>query len=318
MKIGVSFSGGVDSTITALILKKINYRINCFYLENNIKNELKCCNSEKEILNCLKILPIIKSKIKIINITKIYIKKILKLLIKKYKKGFSINPDIICNNKIKFKYLIKKKKYIFAFGHYVKKKKKFIEISRDIKKDQTYFIYKIINKKLKRFFFPLEYWKKKEVKYFVKYLNIICNQKTTGICFINNRKFFLFIKKYIKSKGKIINKKKKTIYKYKNLFFKTIGQKIKKKEYIYKKKKKNIFVVNSNKNTLLYTRIFNINFFIKKKFFYYAKCNSRSNLKKFIFLKKKIKFIYPVKKINIGQSIVVYKNKKCIGGGEVN
>ncbi|MGX7589494.1 aminomethyltransferase beta-barrel domain-containing protein [Candidatus Vidania fulgoroideorum] len=323
MNIKLAFSGGIDSTTSLFILTKLLYSINCFFFENNIKNEFNNCSSKKEIIKCFKILKKINSKIKILNISKNFKKKIFKKIIKEYKKGKTINPDIICNKKIKFRYLKKKN---CAFGHYAKKKKNKLKISSDKNKDQTYFIYKII-KNIKNFFFPLSNWKKKEVKYLINFLNLKCNKKSKGICFIYNNNFFSFIKKFIKSKGIIFYKKKK-ICNYKNLYFQTIGQRLKKninkKCYIYKKKYGNIFVVKNNKNTLLYKRKFEIkNFIIKKTInkIYHAKYNSRSKLKKIFILKKKkkliINFIYPIKNINIGQSIVIYEKKYCIGGGEV-
>ncbi|MGX7576509.1 hypothetical protein ACWNYI_00625 [Candidatus Vidania fulgoroideorum] len=248
-KIMISLSGGIDSSFCAFFLKKIKYHTICYYLENNIKNENKFCGSEEDIIYCYKICRILKIKLKIINSNSFFYKKIFLKLLKKYKKGLSYNPDIYCNFLIKFNFLIKKikkKKFFrFAFGHYAISNGKNLMCSLDKNKDQTYFLYKIIiNKYFSKFFFPLGMWKKKLTKHIVNFLNFpnYKRKSSKGICFINNINFGKFIKKYIKSKGKIyINE---TLYykKYINMYYMSLNQRIReniinKRHYIYKKKK---------------------------------------------------------------------------------
>ncbi|WP_458659068.1 adenine nucleotide alpha hydrolase family protein [Candidatus Vidania fulgoroideorum] len=325
MKIAISLSGGVDSTLVTLILKKLKYDVYCFYFENNIFNEKKLCNSHNEIKKCIKIVQLIGAKIKIINTTKLFKNKIFLKLIKSYKKGYAINPDIICNKRIKFGFFIKKfkKKYMkFSFGHYVNKKNNNILIHKDFKRDQSYFMHDINKKYIKYIFFPLSLWKKKETKYINYFLNLKNNKSSKGICFIYNCNFGKYIKKFIKSKGSIINKNKKKISSYKNLYYQILGQRVNKKignkkNYIFNKKKKNIYVVNNSRNTLLYSRfIFVTNEKIIKRILninlneIFIKTNSQSQIKKGFLLFNnsilKIVFIYPLRKINKGQSVVIY------------
>ncbi|MGX7582832.1 aminomethyltransferase beta-barrel domain-containing protein [Candidatus Vidania fulgoroideorum] len=332
-KIVISLSGGIDSSFTAFILKKLKYNIYCFYLENNIKNEENNCQSEEDIFYCYKITTMLRSKLKVINSSNIFYKKVFLNLIKMYKKGYSYNPDINCNYFIKFDYLIKKIKlkfYKLAFGHYAISDGKNLSLSNDENKDQTYFLYKILKlETFNKFLFPLGKWKKKFVKYvsnFLLFPNI--NRKSSkGICFINNKNFGNFIKNFIKSKGIIFINEKPTNIIYKNIYYLSLCQRLKKnslnkKYYVYKKKNKNIYITTKN-NLLLKNRIYRLKkFFLKKKYIkVFCKINSCSKFKLCYLIKKKtylnVIFLYPINKIIRGQHLVFYKKKICIGGGEI-
>ncbi|MGX7586219.1 aminomethyltransferase beta-barrel domain-containing protein [Candidatus Vidania fulgoroideorum] len=331
-KIIVAFSGGIDSSICSFILKKLNYKLICCYLENNIKNDLNKCTSEEDIYYCYRICKIFKIKIKILNSNNYFYKKIFIKLIKEYEKGFSYNPDIYCNYLIKFNYLIKNLKnkfYKYAFGHYAINNKNLL-CAYDKKKDQTYFIYKIIkNKNFNKYLFPIGKWKKIFIRYLAIYLILpnVERKSSKGICFIFNKKFCSFIGKFIKSKGKIFVNDIEYYKKYKNLYYSSLGQRIKMKinndkHFIYKKKNKNIYLTKK-KNTLLYKRIYLINecFILKKNNFYKCKLNSRNkfNFCFILFYKKyyKVVLLYPLRIISIGQHIVFYKKNICLGGGKI-
>ncbi|MGX7589636.1 aminomethyltransferase beta-barrel domain-containing protein [Candidatus Vidania fulgoroideorum] len=277
MKIISLLSGGVDSTISTLILKKLKIFFYSIYIKTVCK--------KKEIIRCIEISKFINIKIKIIKDKKY--KKILKKLIKNYKKNKSMNPDIICNKKIKFFF----KNKIITTGHYAKKIKNKIKESIDKKKDQTYFLCEL--KKKKKVFFPIGFFLKKQIIFLCKFLIFKNNESSRGVCFLNNTKNIF--KKNFSVIGQCA---------------KTVGE----KKYIYKKKGNNIFITKK-KNTKLYKRIFYIKFKKNEKFD--AKINSRSKKIKCFTCKGKIIFIYPVRNINPGQYIVFYKKKYLIGGYKI-
>ncbi len=348
-KVIVALSGGVDSSVTIWILKQIGFYIECVFIkcweEDDKKN---FCNSKKDYKDSKKICKYLNVKLHKINFSLEYWNKVFKIFIKEQKKNKTLNPDILCNKKIKFGLFIKlsikilKANYI-STGHYVNKirKKKIYLLYKGIDKikDQSYFLYNLNQKQIKKCIFPLGNYYKKNIRKIASNLNLINSKKkdSMGICFIGKKNFKFFIKKYIKNNpGKIVNINNETIGLHKGLFYYTIGQRknlnIKKKRstkpyYVIKKdKKKNkLIVVEGKKNILLYYKglyIKKIHFIhIKKKINYLiCKIKTRHQQKETsckIFFKKKIKVIFskPIYAITPGQSAVFYKKNICLGGG---
>ncbi len=345
----VALSGGVDSSVSIWILKQLGYKIKCVFIKcwqekKNIKN--KTCNYKKDYKDCKNVCKLFNVKLYLIDFTYEYWNMVFSKFIKKLKKNILINPDILCNKIIKFNLFIKfsikiLKADFIATGHYaIKYKKKnsyFLLKGIDNKKDQTYFLYTLNQKQLKKCIFPIGNYYKKKIRDIAKNLNLINYKKkdSYGICFIGKKNFFKFIKKYIKEKpGIIINSKKEFLGIHKGLHFYTIGQrknlnldiKQKKAYYVIKKKiKKNKLIVSSKKKKLLYKGLYikKIHFINKikkiKKLKCYIKIRSQQykNISCLIFFLKKIKIIFkkPILSICPGQSAVFYKKKICIGGG---
>ncbi len=349
-KVIVALSGGVDSSVTAWILKQLGYHVECVFMkcweENDNKN---FCNSMKDYKDAKKICILLNIKLHKINFSTEYWNKVFKIFIKEQKKAKTPNPDILCNKEIKFNIFLKfslnvlKGKFI-STGHYVIKYKKNKNIlllkGKDKKKDQSYFLYILTQKIIKKCIFPLGYLYKKNVRKIAKNLNLInYNKKSSkGICFIGKKNYFKFIKKYINIKpGKIINTKKKYIGKHLGLSFYTIGQR--KNLNINNRKTIPFFVTNKNikynqlivaegiKNKNLYSKKIYIKkiHFINPKYKKFKKiiCNikirhqQKENIKCKILINKKIKIILKKKifAITPGQSAVFYRKNICLGGG---
>ncbi len=345
-KIILALSGGIDSSVSLWILKKLGYKVKCVFIqcwENNKKN----CNIKKDYKDSKKICKKFNIKLYYINLSYEYWNKVFKIFIKNQKKSKHINPDILCNKKIKFDIFLNfalnilKGDYI-STGHYVKKKywkKNYIILkSLDKNKDQSYFLYTLKQNQIKKCIFPLGNYYKKNVRIIAKNLNLINSKKkdSTGICFIGKKNFFNFIKKYIKFKpGKIITLKKKIIGIHKGLPFYTIGQRKKLNinigqhtpYYVAKKniKKNELIVVKGINNKNLYS----IGLYIKKIHFIYKIKNKKKifckiktryrqkDVKCKIYFKKKIIVIFkkPIFAVTYGQSAVFYKKNLCLGGG---
>lgn len=343
----IAMSGGIDSSVSAWILKKIKYKIIAAFMINWKDNKNNCYR--KDLIYVKKICNFLNIELKILNYSYLYKKKIFKKFIKNYKKGVTPNPDIDCNKKIKFKallnYTIKIGAYKLATGHYARIKKnnndyKLIN-SKDKKKDQTYFLYKLNNFQLSKLIFPVGNLYKKEVRLIAKKLNLPNKDKkdSKGICFIENYKFKNFLNIYIKKKfGYILNSKNKIIGIHDGFFFYTIGQKKNIKvidnknycsQYVFKKNnKKNIIYVDKNINNLwllsLGAIIDNLNWIKKPQNNKYYKSKIRHSKSYIIcflrYINKKmiiIKFNKLQWGLAIGQSIVFYKKNICLGGGVI-
>ncbi len=348
-KVIVALSGGVDSSVTIWILKQLGFNVECLFIKCWEEDNLKFCNFKKDYLDALNICKKLKTKLHKINFSYEYWNNVFKIFIKEQKKSKTPNPDILCNKEIKFNYFLKfsiknLKANFVSTGHYVKKirKKNIFLLLKGIdkKKDQSYFLYLINQKQIKKFIFPLGNYYKKDIRKIALNLKFKNAKKksSTGICFIGKRKYKYFIKKFIKNKpGKIIDIKNKKILGYhKGLFYYTIGQrknlyiKSNKPYYVIKKKKNsnNLIVAQGIKNKFLYSKgiyIKKIHFIhlIKKYKIIFCNVKTRYQQKeipcKIIFNKNiKIIFKYNIFAITPGQSAVFYKKNICLGGGIIN
>ncbi len=346
-KIIVALSGGVDSSITAWILKKLGFNVECVFMKNWEEKNNKKCHFKQDFLDAKSVCKKFKIKLHKINFSYEYWEKVFKIFIKELKNNKTPNPDILCNKEIKFNIFLKfaikilKADYI-STGHYVIKKRKkniFLLLKGiDNKKDQSYFLYKITQKQIQKCIFPLGNFYKNKVRKIAINIKIKNAKKkdSTGICFIGKKKYKNFIKKYIKNKpGNIINiENKKIIGFHKGLFYYTIGQRKNlniinnnKSYYVIKKKKKTneLIVIQKKKKKYIYSKgayIKKIHFIhLNKKYKkIFCKIKTRNQQKEIsckIKIKKKIKLIFkkPIFAITPGQSIVLYKKNICLGGG---
>lgn len=239
-KILLAISGGVDSSVAALLLKKQGYEVIGAFMVNwsDTKNKItgECAwREEKKI--AMKIAAKLEIKFITLNFEKLYKKDVVDIMFKNYQKGITPNPDIDCNNKIKFPLLIKEAKKLkcdfIATGHYarIKKTKDKYELLRakDESKDQSYFLYRIKQNELKKVLFPIGKYTKKQVREIAKKNNFPnYNKKSTvGICFIGKVNLKEFLQKKIKpKKGIILDPNGNKIGEHDGIFYYTIGQRI--------------------------------------------------------------------------------------------
>jgi tRNA-specific 2-thiouridylase len=234
-------SGGVDSSVAALLLKKQGYEVIGAFMKNwsDTKDPLTGkCAWRTERKYALKIASQLNISLITLDFEKEYRKDVIDKMFDKYKKGITPNPDIDCNQKIKFPLLLKEAKKrninLIATGHYarVKKNKKGIyELLRgkDESKDQSYFLYKINQEELSHCLFPIGDYSKEQIRkiaeknHFPNY-----NKKgTVGICFVGKVNLKKFLQKSIKSKkGKILDPEGKIIGEHDGIYYYTIGQRL--------------------------------------------------------------------------------------------
>jgi len=259
IKVLVAISGGVDSSVAAMLMKKKGYEVIGAFMKNwsNTTNPEEC-NWRIERQMAIKISTLLKIPLLTFDFEKQYRKEVVKKMFKDYKKGITPNPDIDCNDKIKFPLLIKEAKKLDAdfvvTGHYARiketkvslinpsfkivlktnkktKVKKRYELLRakDETKDQSYFLYRIKQNELKYLKFPIGNYTKKQVREIAKENNFpnFDKKSTVGICFIGKINLKEFLKKRIKpKKGKILNPDKKIIGEHDGIYYYTIGQRL--------------------------------------------------------------------------------------------
>lgn len=298
-KVLLGLSGGVDSAVSALLLKNQGYNVIGAFMINfsDTKNKLTGdCNYLEDKKDAQKIASILNIPLKIFNFEKQYKKQVLNQMFNSYKKGLTPNPDSLCNKIIKFPMLWHEAKkrninYI-ATGHYIKKIEKgnkyFLKIPKDKNKDQSYFLYDLTQKDLKHTLFPIADLTKQKVRKIAK-ANKFPNWNkhgTRGICFVGKIPMKTFLEQKIKRKqGKILDEKNNVIGTHNGIMFYTIGERIKEipnettifpefrnkygKLYVAQKNKKtNIITAVSDNHPLLYKKEFNlinINFINKIK-----------------------------------------------------
>lgn len=354
-KVIVGISGGVDSAVSAYLLKEEGYDVEGLFMRNwdsminndidgnpNVNNNI--CPQEEDYNDALKTCEILDIKLHRVDFIKEYWDYVFTYFLDELKKGRTPNPDLLCNKYIKFdkfKNAAKKlgAKYI-ATGHYVRIKRAKLLRGIDNNKDQSYFLAQVSTEQLKDVLFPIGNLTKAEVRKIALDigLNVATKKDSTGICFIGERNYQKFLHNYLKpNPGNIINvKTKEIIGRHTGLMNYTIGQRKnvglsgdKDKHYVCGKDVKNniLYVCFADDDSYLYSDsciISNLNFISSKHpTFATAKFRYRGedhpvNLK--YFSDDKILVNYPglAKAVTPGQACVLYLGEECIGSGIID
>jgi len=240
-KVLLGMSGGVDSSVSAVLLLEQGYEVIGAFMKNwsDSKDPLTGrCAWRTERKMALKVASKLDIPLITLDFEKQYKKEVINKMFEKYKKGITPNPDIDCNQKIKFPLLLKEAKKrkinLIATGHYARIKKDKNEIyelyrGKDESKDQSYFLYKITQEELSHCLFPIGEYTKEQVRKIAqknKFPNY--NKKgTVGICFVGKVNLKKFLQKKIKPKrGKILDPNNKIIGKHDGIYYYTIGQRL--------------------------------------------------------------------------------------------
>ncbi|MCJ8326950.1 MAG: tRNA 2-thiouridine(34) synthase MnmA [Campylobacterales bacterium] len=235
-KVVVGMSGGVDSSVTALLLKQQGYEVTGLFMRNwdyGIKGSQ--CPNRIEFEDAIKVGKLLGIEVKGIDFVEEYRTKVFDVFLEGLKKGLTPNPDILCNREIKFTVFLNEAKKMgadmIATGHYAKiemhNDRHVLSTPKDDTKDQTYFLHALSSKQLSQAMFPLSDLTKKEVREIAKAHKLPVSDKkdSTGICFIGKQKFDEFITQHLKAiPGDIIDESGKVIGKHKGLICYTLGQ----------------------------------------------------------------------------------------------
>lgn len=349
----IGISGGVDSSVAALLLKQQGYNviglfmrnwdstINNDYLGNpNLNNDI--CPQEEDYNDALKVCKKLDIPLHRIDFVKEYWDNVFTYFLDELKKGRTPNPDVMCNKYIKFDLFIKKAKELgadyIATGHYARIIDGKLSRAVDTNKDQSYFLAYVDKKQFKDVLFPIGDITKPEVRKIALEYDLATAKKkdSTGICFIGERNFTKFLENYLPNQpGDIINiETHEKVGEHIGLMYYTIGQRRglnlggnHDKSYVVEKDLNNniLYVASGDENKYLYTTsaiIEDFNFLTDAR---PDKCTC-----KFRYRQKDIaigveylqgnnlKVTYEgAKAVTPGQFCVLYLGDTCLGGGMI-
>ncbi len=339
-KVIVGMSGGVDSSVTAALLIQEGYQVEGVFMKNWTKNVADIpCTWQQDYQDALKVAVKLDIKLNIYDFQKDYKKLVVDYMVREYKQGNTPNPDIICNQEIKFKLFLRtalnKGADYIATGHYSQIKKAQLLMAKDISKDQSYFLYRVDKDALNKTLMPIGGLHKSEVRQIAKKLNLpTANKKdSVGICFIGQVSIADFLTEQLgkQKSGLIVDESGKTLGSHNGAIFYTIGQRHGLNiggglpYYVYEKDISNniVFVTNDLTNSNLWFKTINLintHWLITPSMTKKYKVRLRHLGKLFSAKLKNNEIILDesVRGIAAGQSAVLYDNQKVVGGGIIS
>lgn len=232
----VGMSGGVDSSVAALLLKEQGYNVIGLFMNNwEETDENGHCSAEDDFADVRRVSNLLGIPYYSVNFAKEYMDRVFSYFLSEYKAGRTPNPDVLCNREIKFKDFKEKAMSLgadcIATGHYCdilhEDGKHYLLKAKDQNKDQTYFLNQLTQDQLDGVLFPLGKMDKSEVRRIAEENGLSTARKkdSTGICFIGERNFRNFLKTYLPSKkGEIRSLDGKLLGEHIGLMYYTIGQ----------------------------------------------------------------------------------------------
>ena len=237
-RIVVGLSGGVDSAVSAYLLKKQGHEVVGIFMKNwEDDDDSEYCSSNIDFVDAAAVADVIGIDIEHVNFAADYRDRVFAEFLREYQAGRTPNPDILCNAEIKFKAFLDHAMRLgaekIATGHYARVRHSTTteryELLKglDSSKDQSYFLHRLTQAQLAKSLFPVGELHKTQVRHIAQEINLPNAKKkdSTGICFIGERPFREFLNRYIaQAPGPIKNPEGDTIGQHVGLSFYTLGQ----------------------------------------------------------------------------------------------
>ncbi len=348
----IGMSGGVDSSVAALLLKEQGYRVVGLFMRNwEETDENGACSAEEDFEDVKRVCALLDIPYYSVNFAKEYMEKVFSYFLAEYRAGRTPNPDVLCNREIKFgpfkEYAKDLGADLIATGHYcgISHEKGVHRLLKaaDRNKDQTYFLNQLSQEQLCGVLFPLAALQKEEVRRIAEENGLATAKKkdSTGICFIGERNFRKFLQEYLPAQpGKILSLEGEEVGTHIGLMYYTLGQRrglglggkrgedgrwfVAKKDLI-----NNILYVSHGDESPLFSDgclVSGFNFIPyppqETAFSCRAKFRYRQEEQDVRVLRTgedtlKILFAEPQRAVTEGQYAVLYDEKQCLGGGVI-
>lgn len=352
MKIAVGLSGGVDSSVSAYLLKQQGYEVIGIFMKNWEEDDTDSyCPATQDREDAEKVALRLNIPFHAINFASEYWDHVFEYFLAEYKAGRTPNPDVLCNKEIKFKAFLNYAKKLgcdkIATGHYAQLREYngAFELLRasDLNKDQTYFLYTLGQTQLATSLFPVGNLLKPEVRKLAaqEHFENAKKKDSTGICFIGERKFKDFLSRYLPAQpGLIMTPEHKILGEHQGLMYYTIGQRqglgiggvkgVDSPWYVAQKdlNHNHLIVVEGHDHPLLYQDKLSVQDLhwvagVAPSTSFNCTAKTRYRQKDAqckVTLQEghaQVNFVEPQWAITPGQSIVFYQNEVCLGGGVI-
>jgi tRNA-uridine 2-sulfurtransferase len=354
-RVVVGMSGGVDSSVAALLLKEQGFDVVGLFMKNwEDDDDDQYCNSRRDLIDAISVADRIGIDIEAVNFSAEYKQHVFDEFLNEYRAGRTPNPDVLCNAEIKFRAFLDHALSMgadrIATGHYaqVRELDGLYQLlkAEDGTKDQSYFLYRLNQAQLAKTLFPLGSLYKRAVRAIARRAGLPNHDKkdSTGICFVGERPFREFLKRYLPANtGAILTLDGTVVGQHMGLMFYTIGQRQGlgigghrngdgEPWYVAGKDLPNnrLLVVQGHEHpALLRDRLTanHLNWIGKVPphchWVYGAKTRYRQKdapctIARFEEASCEVKFATPQWAVTPGQSAVLYESKVCLGGGIIN
>jgi tRNA-uridine 2-sulfurtransferase len=237
MRVVVGLSGGVDSAVTAHLLKEQGHDVLGIFMKNwEDDDNSEYCSSREDLVDAVSVADHIGIDIEVVNFATEYKDRVFSYFLSEYEAGRTPNPDVLCNTEIKFAAFLDHAMKLgadkIATGHYAGVREnsdgKFELLKGDDDtKDQSYFLHRLNQAQLSKAMFPLANMPKKEVRAIAEKTGIpnFAKKDSTGICFIGERPFREFLERYLPKKpGKMVTPEGEVVGTHQGFAYYTLGQ----------------------------------------------------------------------------------------------